>query len=107
MNATRFTFAFIVTAWPVAAMTDLEAYQLSSDLGTLLAAEELCELTFDEQAVAAYISETVPAERIDFAAKLQGMTAMSRLSLDNLSPSGKAAHCAAVTKSAKHLGFVK
>ncbi len=59
---------------PHYAMDDLQLLQIATELGSVLAAEEICGLTYDQAAIGAFIDKTVPADAMGFAANLQMMT---------------------------------
>ena len=99
------TIMAVVFALPVNAMTDLDAYRMASELGNILASEAFCGLAYDQNAIADYIATNVPPERVDFSNLLTGHANLQKMVLEDLSPSTKTAHCAAVTLSARHLGF--
>ena len=104
----RATLAFLITASAAhAQMDDMEVMQAATSLGSVLAAEEFCGLTFDQAAIADYIGKTIPAERMDFATMLQTMTMGTEFNQKSMSASAKTAHCAATTQTAKHFGFLK
>lgn len=94
-------------ATPAVAMDDLEAMTMAGNLGTVIAAESFCGLTYDQTAIANYIRANVPPDRIGFADQLQTVIMMQGYSLDKMSQSAKTAHCTSITQTAKFLGFVK
>jgi hypothetical protein len=103
----RLTALLLCLATPAAAMNDMEEMQAASTLGSLLASEKPCKLTYDQTAVAAWITANIPPERIGFASQLQMMTMGQGMFVDGLTGSGLTAHCTSVAQSARHLGFTK
>lgn len=104
--------AATVTAclWASAAtaqMDDMQAMSAAMALGSVLAAEQFCDLTYDQDAIAAHIAKTVPPERMDFANTLQTMTMGAEFNQQSMSASSKTAHCAAIRQSATHFGFIR
>ncbi|NBE05956.1 signal recognition particle [Paragemmobacter ruber] len=96
-----------ITASPAAAMDDLQAIMLANSLGSMIASETLCGLSYDQAAISRYIATNVPPERMDFASQLQVQTMGIELQLQNLSASARTAHCAAITQSARQAGFIE
>ena len=94
-------------ATPAAAMTDLELMEITTSLGSILASEAFCGLSYDQAAIADFITANVPADRMDFPSQLQMMVMGSEFNQQGLSPSAKTAHCASVTQIARHHGFLK
>lgn len=94
-------------ASPIYAMDDMEALQLASSLGSIISSEEFCGLSYDQTAIAAYIGENVPPERMDFASNLQVNIMGNEYLLAQMSASAKTAHCASIQQTAKHFGFTK
>lgn len=88
------------------AWSEMESMAFANDLGMILASEEPCGMTYDQGAIQALIEKTVPAEDMSFPSTLSVMTQGQAYSLQKMSPSSLTAHCAAVTRSAKHFGLV-
>ena len=95
-----------LAASPALALDDLQALTLANSLGTLIASEAACGLTYDQTAISRFITERVPPERMDFASQLQLQTMGIEFQLQGMSPSALTAHCAAVTQSARREGFI-
>lgn len=85
---------------------DARVLGLASELAVVLGSETFCGLTFDQPAIAAWIAANVPPDRLDFAPQLQLMTMGQAGLQQGMTPSGTTAHCAAVTQSARHYGFI-
>ena len=85
----------------------LDSNELAVNLGSLLAAEEFCELSYDQDAIAAFIDEHVDADDLGFPSTLRMMTEGSKYQLDSLTESEKTAHCRQITRAAKSHGFLK
>lgn len=93
----------------VAAMTAAPAgatMQLANELGTVIASEEACGLTFDQAAIAAFIDERVPDDDMGFPSMLQTMIAGTEFQLRDMSESAKTAHCTQIRRVARRHGFV-
>jgi len=87
------------------AWSDLERMQAVMQLSNVLASEELCELTYNQAKIEAYIEKTVPADDMEFAAELGMMTQGAQYNLGQMTPSTKTAHCAQIRRVAKSYGF--
>ncbi|TNV17859.1 signal recognition particle [Ochrobactrum teleogrylli] len=89
----------------VARADDLSTMQLASGLGSVLAAEEPCGLSFDQGAIEKFINAKVPADNLNFAGTLNMMVSGAKLELDGMSASQKTANCTQVKRVAKSYGF--
>jgi hypothetical protein len=85
----------------------LGSMQIATALGSVLASEKACGLSYDQAAIAAYIEDNVSAEDMSFTSTLQMMTAGQEMQIADLSPSSKTAHCTQVARVAKSYKFVK
>ena len=98
---------FTFSATTVAAAQSLETMNLASNLGTVLAAEEACGLSFKQAAIEAFINDKVPADDMEFPSMLTVMTDGSRIQLKSMSQSQKTAHCRQISRIAKSYGFIE
>lgn len=89
-----------------AQMSELERMSLAGDLATVLASEEGCELSYDQGAIEAFIDERVDADDMGFASNLGLMTSGAARRFQQLSQSGKTAHCAQIRRVARSYGFI-
>ncbi len=101
--------AALVVSTPLSALAwdDFESMTLANALGTVLASESRCTLTYNQDAIAAFIEQSVPASDLNFAPMLNTMTMGQELQFEEMSESSQTAHCAAVKQSAKHFGFIE
>ncbi len=83
----------------------LEMMQLASDLGSVLAAEEKCDLSYDQDAIAAFIEKNVEEDDMSFPSTLRAMTGTAEWQLDDMSKSAMTAHCMQIRRVAKSYGF--
>ena len=83
-----------------------EAWQVAHRLGTVLASETACELSFDQAAIARYIEENVPAEDMSFPGQLDASTGGARYNIEQMSESSRTAHCTEVRRIAESYGFI-
>ncbi|MBP7242348.1 hypothetical protein [Amaricoccus sp.] len=88
------------------AWSEMESMSFANDLGMILASEEACGMTYDQAAIQALIETTVPADDMSFASTLSVMTQGQAFSLREMSRSSLAAHCASISRTAKHFGLV-
>lgn len=86
-----------------AAQTD----DVADQLGTILASEKACGLTFDWDAIQAYVVKHVDANDMEFAISLNTSTDGTAAILERSSASYLAAHCAQIRRVAKQNGFIK
>lgn len=98
--------ALAATTGPALAMDDLQAMQAAAALSTIIGSEQACGLTYDQAAIAAWITANVPPERMDFASTLQLLTMGQEHKVTKMSRSALTAHCAAVAASARHNKFI-
>ncbi|WP_298981590.1 signal recognition particle [uncultured Roseibium sp.] len=75
------------------AWSDQDRSELAFALGSILAAEDFCGLTFNQAAIEAFIGENVPAGDMHFSAQLWLLTNGSKESLKVMSESQLTAHC--------------
>lgn len=76
-------------------------------LGSVLAGEDFCGLSYDQAAIRSYIEKNVRADDMSFPNDLQTMTSAGELDNKDLSPSSKTAHCTQIARIAKSYGFTK
>lgn len=111
--AAKFSFAILTLSSALACNTQqarsqsLETMQLATNLGTVIAAEAYCGLSYDQAAVAAYIERKVKPDDMSFPSTLQMMIEGSKFQLQSMSPSAKTAHCAQIKRIAATFGFIK
>jgi len=105
MNRNLLALGFCLAVHPAAAQ--MESMELAVELGTVLGSERICDLKYDQGAIQTWIEANAPADDMGFASTLSMMSQGIEMQNANLSPSRKTAHCAAVTKTARHFGFIK
>lgn len=94
--------ALLTLAAPASAQN---SYELASNLGLVLASEDACDLTFQADAIGAYIESNVAADDMEFAEFLAGTTTLGDMKIERMSASGLAAHCAQIKRVAAAHGF--
>lgn len=95
-----------LVAMPAAA-DDLTMMMRASELATVIAAEEFCGLSYDQPAIQEWIARNVPPEDMGFSNMLTTSVMGAEFQQKNMSASAKTAHCASITQTARHYGFVK
>ena len=94
---------------PVCAAADrqMESILLAQQLGDVLASEGFCGLSYDQVATQGFIEKKVRADDLQFNSTLTLMTMGAKVQHDDLSPSGKTAHCMQTMRVAKSYGFIR
>lgn len=99
--------AVVSLAAASAAFAQADTMMVASQLGNVLAAEEFCGLTYDQEAIQAFIEKNVRADDMGFAGMLSLMTGGSESKQREMNASAKTAHCAQIRRVAKANGFIK
>lgn len=86
---------------------DFKSMQLAHELGSVLASEDACSLSYDQAAIAAFIEKRVRADDMAFSGQLSLQTSGIGYQLKNMSTSAKTAHCTQIGRVAKSYGFIK
>jgi hypothetical protein len=107
MKRTIICFAATFSAAAAFAQDDFESMRIATDLGSVLASEDMCGLTYDQAAIEAFIAEKVSADDMGFASTLHMMTEGTKFNMKDMSASAKTAHCAQIKRVAKSYGFTK
>ena len=92
-------------ASPVAAF-NLQNAQVASDLGQLIAAEEFCDLSYNHDAIDAYIDSRVDHADMGFPQMLAGQVAVAEYTIEGMSDTNRRAHCRAVAATARVHNFI-
>jgi hypothetical protein len=85
----------------------MKTMTLANELGSVLASESVCGLSFDQGAISAFVEKRVAADDLSFASTLQMMIAGQEFQLKGMSVSAKTAHCTQIQRVAKSYGFLK
>ncbi|WP_068315785.1 hypothetical protein [Polycladidibacter hongkongensis] len=91
---------------PAFAFNDLVSMQLATELGGLIASEDICDLTLDQAAIESWIEAKIPADDMSFMGSLDMMIEGTKYNLRDMGASQKAAHCMQARRSAKAAGFI-
>ena len=83
-----------------------DSTDVALQLGTVLASETFCNLSYNHEAIDAYVQKNVSADDMGFPSMLDMMTQGSEIQLRDMSSSSKAAHCTQMRRIAKSYGFV-
>lgn len=89
-----------------AAASSIDSMQTAIELGSVLASEEVCSLTFDQAAIERFIEAKVAADDMAFASTLQTMTEGNRYQIGSMSDSARTAHCSQIRRVARANGFI-
>ena len=104
----KILFAAALAATPTSVFAQgLESMTMASELGSVLASEEACGLTFDQDAIAAFIENKVAADDMGFVSTLNMMTEGQKYRLEDMSASSKTAHCTQIKRVAISFGFIR
>lgn len=99
-------FIAALGASPAVAQDPLASMMRASELGSVLASEEICGLTYKQDAIEAWVEDNVPPDDISFASTLDTAVMGGKFGYKDQTKSERAAHCAAIRKTAKHYGFI-
>lgn len=80
---------------------------IAMNLGNVIASEEYCGLSYDQEAIQSYIQKNVRADDMGFPGSLNLMISGSSYTIKQLSKSAKTAHCAQISRIAKSYQFIK
>jgi hypothetical protein len=86
---------------------DIQSIKLSQELGSILASEDFCGVSYDKAAIERFIEARVKANDMGFVTMLNTMTTGSRVQLQQMSEAHKVAHCAQIRRVSRSLGFAK
>lgn len=96
----------LLFATPAAQAQNFESMQKATELGTILAAEQLCGLSFNQDAVADWIDQNTDPSDMGFPGTLQMMVDGSTFQNSGMSGSALTAHCRSVERTSRHFGFI-
>lgn len=86
--------------------SELERYEVASNLGSVLGSEAACGISIKQDAVAGYIQQAVPADDMSFTSELNSTTDVMRYDLQAMSEAQKSAHCTQIRRVAQSYGFI-
>lgn len=98
-----FSSLLVGIVWATAAA----AQEPAEALGPVIASEDACGLSYDQAAIGAWIEANVAADDIEFTSQLSFQTQLASLQIEDMTSSNLTAHCAAITRVARHFGFVE
>lgn len=99
--------AALVVCGPSVALADLDVMSKGMSLGGIIGSEEYCGLTYDQDAISAWIDKNVPADEMSFQNYLSMGINSEAYDQPDRSASAKTAHCSSVKRTAAHYGFIK
>lgn len=98
----------LVLALPtVAGAQSMETMNVATSLGSILASEQKCGLSYSQPAIEAFIEKNVPADDMSFPSTLNMMTRGSEVQMRDMSPSALTAHCSQIKRVARSYGFTE
>lgn len=101
----------VIAAYPVSAATaedaDQVALAIAIDLGSVIGSEAFCELAFDQEQIASFVSERIEASNMEFAGNLIRQTRYWERQVSQMSVSSKSAHCTQTERVARSYGFIE
>ncbi len=86
---------------------ETSALQLAQQLASVLAAEEPCELSYDPEAIEAFIAEQPAASDLSFPSYLTTMMQGGPVDLEDQTDSQKVAYCSSARTTARAIGFLE
>lgn len=92
---------------PASADSSLQSLTIASELGTVLASEEFCGLTFKQVAIGAFVEKKVKSDDMEFAGNLEMQVMGSKELFKDMGQSQKTAHCTQIKRVAKTYGFIE
>lgn len=101
----RALLLLLATAGPALAWSDTDRITFAGSLGSVLASEEMCGLTFNQQAITDLVAAKVPADDMEFPSTLNMMVSGAEFTNKRMSASQKTAHCAQISRVAKQYGL--
>lgn len=106
MKFLRLSIALAFSA-SVASGQSFDSMMRATELGTVLAAEDLCGLSFNQGAVADWIDNNTDPSDMGFPGTLQMMVEGSKFQNSEMTGSVLTAHCRSVERTARHFGFIE
>lgn len=97
----------LAVAPALASAQSMDSMQKAQELGTLLAAEKFCGLSYDQAAIGTWIDENTDPSDMGFSGTLTMMTEGSSFMQGDMSESSKTAHCRSIERTARHFGFIE
>ena len=83
-----------------------DSMTMAMNLGNVLASERPCGLTYDQDAIRAFIEAKVQPGDLGFASTLSMMTTGAEAQISEMSQSQRTAHCAQTRRVAKTYKFI-
>lgn len=103
----NFAVFVLLLAPAVATAQSMDSMQKAQQLGTVLAAEDFCQLSYDQDAIGQWIDENTDPADMGFSGSLTMMTEGSTFMQADMSESSKTAHCRSIERTARHFGFIE
>ena len=84
----------------------MDSMEIANQLGSVLASEQFCGLSYNQDAISKFIDTKVAAKDMGFAPMLETMVAGAKFQQNGMSQSLKTAHCRQISRVAKAYGFI-
>ena len=101
----RIALIFVMTLAPMTAQSAASSRALL-DLGSILGSEIICSLNLKPDAITDWVDKNIPADDMSFADKLNSVAISQAHMYAEQSEAARETHCAAITRTAKHFGFI-
>jgi hypothetical protein len=85
---------------------DYKSQLMAMQLGAIIGSEEYCGLSYDQDAISNWIAENADPSDMGFTDYLDMGASAEKMEQQGRNASAKTAHCASITRTAKHYGFV-
>lgn len=84
-----------------------DSYTVAKQLGSVLAAEKFCEMTFNTDAISTFITNKVAADDMDFTSNIDLVIFGAKDDQEKMGTTQKIVHCTQMKRVAKHLNFTE
>ncbi|MEW4459429.1 hypothetical protein AB1K42_15160 [Roseibium algicola] len=98
--------AVALSVQPAFAWSESEQYDAAKRLGSVIAAESFCGMSYKQSAISGYVERTVPADDMGFASILDTEIYSANYDQGEMEQSQKTAHCTQMRRVAKSYGFI-
>lgn len=97
----------IAASSSVAHAETFDAMEVAGDLGSVLASEEPCGLSYSQDDISKFITDKVPTSATSFPGTLNLWIRTRKDQIKEMTLSEKTANCTLVERLAKSYGFIK
>jgi len=107
MRKAAITLLAVMLGGTAAHATSLDGMTVAVELGTVLAAERPCHLSYNTDAVQRYIADHVRESDMSFGSLLQTMVEGKTFEMRSMTPATLTAFCTQTQRVAKVNGFIQ